>query len=672
MSDDTPWKPPAPGDGDPTAPEPFAAPNPPNPSSLPYLPPSPWAQGGAPSAASVEDGSPLAVPPVAGAASVPTVESALAPAADGGGGRKTRVLAIGTVAVIAVGLGGIFAVRGLASESAGGAASPDELGQQFLDAIEGEDVLGIIDTLLPGERDTLGQPFIDTMTELQRLEVLASDFDLSQLAGLDIQLADRSVAVETTNVDDIVHVGLVADVTVTVDGSAIPIGDLVEDNLPEDALTELRGSKATETDTFDFDLTAVRDDDRWYFSVWYSVAEAARADSGYSEIPVTGVGAVGAESPEVALDRFVEQIETLDVRGIIQSLDPYEAAALQRYAPLFLADIEAAVSEVPTSIDVIEYDFRFEGDGPSRTAFVESFTVVVIEEDATLVTLTYDGTCFKAVWEFPEMGPDEVEFCGDQLDLAEEVYGVEIPTEVQELADAVTEAFADMEPAGVEFRERDGEWYISPLSTVTEAWLKVLRALDRDELDRIVAAAPPAFESMSASLFGVYEDFAGDSFAEEWASDDGHDTAEDWANEDDVAWTEETDPGGTTTGPPVTYAVDECYGIAETAEAMACFDDLLASGEIEAWAIPVALRYPECGIAELTWTSELYGLPDAEYTSALLGARTCFDDLVASGELDEWDVPFEVANVDCFEGRNWYSTFDDEEYDARVSECTGF
>ena len=65
----------------------------------------------------------------------------------------------------------------------------------FLDALDDEDVLGLVDVLLPGERATFRQPLEDLVGELQRLEVLSEDADLAKIDGIDISITDRDVDV---------------------------------------------------------------------------------------------------------------------------------------------------------------------------------------------------------------------------------------------------------------------------------------------------------------------------------------------------------------------------------------------------------------------------------------------------------------------------------------------
>ena len=283
MHDDSPWKPPA--DGDVTAPSPTSSsadgevtapstpprlPEPalPGPSAaghVPTLPPAnvppPPPQAVAPSAwqpGGAADQPVLAPPAAAAAAAVPpspwaagqsasspqTSPPPLVQSAPPGRPRRSRLLVgAAAAAVVAVGGAGIFAVANMSGSTVGGAATPDELGVEFLSAVENEDVLGVIDVLVPGERDSLGQPFVELVSELQRLDVLAPT-DLSQISGIDIELSGETVQVRPTNVPDIVNVDMRADVVVSIDGAELPIGDLITDNMPDDMLTEVRGTRA--------------------------------------------------------------------------------------------------------------------------------------------------------------------------------------------------------------------------------------------------------------------------------------------------------------------------------------------------------------------------------------------------------------------------------------------
>ena len=114
----------------------------------------------------------------------PPFETASAPPSR----RRKGVLIAAVVTVLAVGGAATFAATQMAGSNAGGAASAQEVGEQVLAAIENEDVLGILDLLMPGEREVFKQPAIDFVSELSRLEVLSPAADLAKIEGVDLAI----------------------------------------------------------------------------------------------------------------------------------------------------------------------------------------------------------------------------------------------------------------------------------------------------------------------------------------------------------------------------------------------------------------------------------------------------------------------------------------------------
>ena len=128
-------------------------------------------------------------------------------------------------------------------------------------------------------------------------------------------------------------------------------------------------------------ITTVEQDGRWYVSLWYSVAEVARTGAGLTEVPEQDQAIVpdGGDSPEAAMDQFLERAASLDIEAMISSLDPDEAEALQRYAPLFIGEAQGSIDEMlaesglEVSIEDVEYDVTVDGD--RATILPTSFTV---------------------------------------------------------------------------------------------------------------------------------------------------------------------------------------------------------------------------------------------------------------------------------------------------------
>ena len=632
---------------------------------------SPWAREG------------LEPPPGLSPDDAPVVE----PVATEPKSRRSKGVLVGAVvAVLAVGAAGVFAVARFRDSAQGGAGSPSELGAALFAAMEDEDVLGATDLLLPGERDLFKQTMIDYVAELSRLEVLTPDADLANIDGIDVVLGDTSVVAHATNVTDIVNLDLHAEVTTTVDGMAFPLGDLVIDNMDPDDVAEIRGSVETSTEEFDETLTAVQEDGRWYFSIFYSAAEVARGETD-SDIPEQGIGADGADSPEAAFDLMLDRMQELDVAGMIRDLNPGEAAALQRYAPIFLEEAEAAVSDVPFAVAITDREFHIDGDGEQRTVVIDGLTIRVAGDDEDTgeshsAEIRFEGSCTHA-----EVDGETFDFCaGDRLSLPEvDEYLSDSPA-IAAFIETLGEALSDIEPIGVEVRQYDGAWFVSPTATYTEAFLAVLRALDRHELDQLIALFEPAADEFFGSMFGGFgeydDDLDDDYFEDDYFEDDDF---EDYSYDDsyDTSFGDELAPVtvpemsfddsfGDLSGEAESAEVvpwDECYSKEAAADASACFEQYVATGELDATFMPVELRFPECGYSEVAWSGELYGMSDADFIATVEAARPCFLALVAAGTLDEYELPNEIAYLECFEGRNWYNTFDDAEYDERYYDC---
>ena len=109
---------------------------------------------------------------------------------------------------------------------------------------------------------------------------------------------------------------------------------------------------------------------------------------------------------------------------------------------------------------------------------------------------------------------------------------------------------------------------------------------------------------------------------------------------------------------------EECWQELEATAARDCFQALVDSGELDATFVPWYLRFPECGVAEIGWSGDYYSLPDAEFVSLVEEVAPCFQTLLQSGEVEEIDLPYEITNPDCLDGRNWYTVTDEDWLDA--------
>jgi hypothetical protein len=544
------------------------------------------------------------------------------PAPPGRSRGKIVGAAVGALAIVGA---GTFAVARIAGDdAAGGAATPEDAGLAFVEAIGNEDLLGVVDVLLPGERDALGGPLSDIVDELQRLEVLSDDADESAISGVDFEFEDVSVDADATNVDDIANLTIDATVTGSVNGEELPVGEWLRDELG-DELDELDETDTTEGESLN--ITAVEEDGRWYLSWFYTSAENAREEAGGEDIPGEGVTPAGGDSPEAALDVLLDAVEELDLEALIAGLDPNEAQALQRYAPLFLDDAQAELDEVPLEITVDDRSYRVEGSGDTRSVVLDGVTIEATAEGDTVTMALRDGC-----WIVNVPDAEETNSCDspDEVPALDDVF--EDPEAIEDFLADVREAFADYENPGLVVSEVDGSWYLSPIATGSEQLLAVVRSLTREEIEELQAQ----FDDVAAAFENVVVDEE-----EELSSGDGEETI---------------DPA------------EECWIESDARAATTCFDALVAAGEIEASSVPWYLRNPECGLADLGWNGDYYSLPDAEFTATVEEAAPCFQELVESGEVSEFDLPVEILHPECLFGRNWYATTDDD-YLQEFEDC---
>lgn len=629
---------------------------------------SPWAPPG--SALPPPPGTAAPVPPAAppaGTMSGPASawgEPPMVPVTQGtgdgsGGPRRSRGKLIGgLVGVGALVAAGTFAVVSITgNDEQGGAASPEEVVTSLAEAVDNEDVLGMIDLLLPGERDTFREPLITFFDHLRRLEVLSDDASLDKLGGVDFQVTIDDVQVEPTNVDDIANVVASGTSSVTVNGDEVPLGDLLIDQ----AFGGDRPDMDADEDATSFDddrFTVVQEDGRWYLSAFYSIAEQARGDQ---DIPTEGVAPAGADSPDGAVAALLDDVSDLDLEGIIADLDPTEMGALQRYAPLFLDDAQQSIDDVGIEWGIENVEYSVEGSGARRSVGIDHLEFRAADptdSDAGDVSLVYDDGCFEVTLfdESERACPGDLGSLNEAIDsLGEGADDAEVQA-LRDLADAYERAFADYDPTGIAVHEVDGRWFVSPLRSMADGLDATLSALDADELSELIDAARTAFEDTVGSI-DIDDPLDGLDVGLDDSSDDTVDESVGEPSDDTVDTSDESFD-----------ALTACYSEADAAAGVQCFQDGIADGTIDPSYVSAPIRHPECGVAE-AYFGGLFSLTDDEFTTLVTGASPCFLKLVESGELASYEVPDELIAPECVEGRNWYAVFDDEAYNERVFDC---
>jgi hypothetical protein len=289
--------------------------------------------------------------------------------------QRRRVAGIGaTVAVLA----GAFGLTTMSFQGAdgGGAATPEDAVRALVDALSSEDVLGALDVLEPTEGQALRGAIESIASESQRIGLLSDSLDLNRLGGLD--LAFDEVTFSTEYIETGLAAVTLADGTfaATFEPVTFPLGGALRGAL--DASAGRIGTDLATTEPSVF-AAVVERDGRWYVSPSFTAAEYARRAAGLPmpELPAS-VDAVGSPSPQAAATAFYDAVAALDAVAVLATMESAEAAAIIRYSPLWLADLEGAVGRLvddglTLSVSLGAVDEQ--GSGSRRTMTPTTFVI---------------------------------------------------------------------------------------------------------------------------------------------------------------------------------------------------------------------------------------------------------------------------------------------------------
>ncbi|HEX4902583.1 MAG TPA: hypothetical protein VFV42_07220 [Acidimicrobiales bacterium] len=409
--------------------------------------------------------------------------------------------------IVAGALGAVLLAGGVAFAATqagddGGAETPEAAVEQLLDAMADEDLLGALASLDPGERDTFREPVEDLFEELERLGVVGSSFELTGVDGVDIEFDDVTFRTEPV-VDGLARVYVTGgSATYAVDGSELPIGDFLADTLDRfgvdpGALLETDTEEAIAgEDTF---LVARDTGDGWRVSIGYTAAEAARESMGAPAPPATGMEAIGADSPEEAVEGLLRAAAAIDIPDAVARLSPDELRALHHYWPVLVDPSELpSADDLDVSVELSELELDADTDGDRAQVLVRRIGADVASEDFTGGATIADGC---------------ITLRGDAVDAAQEELGIDGDTVCQDdLPEIFEEAMGQLDGSGLGFglggiddlvvpgldpaqgtfgitaTRVDGQWYVAPIRTFADLGIAGLRTVEREDLEVAVDA----------------------------------------------------------------------------------------------------------------------------------------------------------------------------------------
>jgi hypothetical protein len=575
-------------------------------------------------------------------------------------GKRSRGKVIGGLfAVVAlVGAGG-FAVSKIVAGSDGGASNPTEVGTRLMDSLAAEDVLGVVDLLLPGERDMMRQPLIDLVDNLKRLGVADNTASLQKVGALDISFENVEVKPTPTNVDDVSDINITAKGTVAVDGKKVPIGPLLID----EAFGGDRPSINSQTQStgLDWHLATVKHGGRWYLSAFYSIAESTRHGA---DIPESPIVPHGADTPEGALQSVFNAVDDLDLQALIAALNPNEAEALQRYAPLFIDKAQSSLDKLKVNIGFSDTKFTVAGSGDRRTVTVDGFKMHFAKGSQD-VTVELKGGCTTVT-----VGDTTTDSCasGNSIDSMVKALGLDDNSDVQSLIKTVRSAFSDMKPVGVTVQNVGGKWFVSPVGTGADAILAVLAALDKGELTDIIDGIKKVSQTLSLNggVFGATES-GGQTSSTDTVPFDTVPMATVPSNTE-VFSPDTTLPETSVPDTSGASGMDVCYQHVDYAAFSACVTSGINDGSIDATMVPAQFRFADCGVGDKYYSGSVYAMSDTDFMAFATAAAPCFKKYVDNGTVSGFELPYELYRPDCLEGKNWY-TATDSAYFERLGTC---
>ena len=399
--------------------------------------------------------------------------------------RSRRLL--GAVAVVlAVGAGAF----GVITLSAGdGSDDPGVAVEAMFDAIDHEDVIGVLEALAPNERKILRPAVEETRAQAERVKVASPDLDLRKVAGIDLEVKGLTYTTERLG-DDVTAVDLTGGtISSATELDRLPLGStvrrIVDRSQRRDGGADDDGRSEGRIELGGVRLVTTRSGGGWHVSALYSLAETIRLDQEeVGAVPDFGNGITtkGAADPEAAVREALAAAADLDVRRLIELTPAREAAVLHDYGAL-LVD---AASEADESSGFQIQDLKLRTtDGPDGTKVVSPASYRATQTDGSFVTTyAYDGTCTTTTFDDPDHqdgpgdgstgGPEVLKVCDDDANGR----------------DTVLSPFAFFGLGGlgsqikVVTEQHDGQWFISPTRSVIESTIGGLRDLSPEQVER--------------------------------------------------------------------------------------------------------------------------------------------------------------------------------------------
>ena len=399
------------------------------------------------------------------------------------GQRRPRGRALLTVAaavaLVGAGTGTSLALSG---GSAGGAATPAGAVSALFTALGNSDVIGMLDSVAPGERDAIEPGLEDIFGQFKRLGILSTGADLGDVTGLSAQYKGFATSTDQLAPD-------VAAVTVTggsgtgsVDPGQLPLATYFKDLLG----VALNGTPHTATSPASGPLVLGTEEvgGSWYVSLGYSIAINVLKGEGQSGAPPasTALQAVGASTPQGAVQALFDDVSNFDLGGLLADFPPDEMAALDAYAPDWLPQAQSALDTAKTEVSIGFSNLNFTTQPLSDGTLVQVGPGMTFQLSAHGANVSYANGCVTEQYQ----GRVTHECRSQEIGSVDKIVQM-LPASVQPVLERLLSAKPD---EGFVTVEENGSWFVSPLRTAFQsvsAWLALFQPSD---IQTFISSAP--------------------------------------------------------------------------------------------------------------------------------------------------------------------------------------
>jgi len=420
------------------------------------------------------------------------------PQTGGGSGKKSRTPIIVTAIAVVVALlagGGIwyFGIRD--TKSAGGQGSPQAAADAMLLSLSQKDPVGVADQLDPAEASLFSDLNGEFLTELKRLQILSPSASATSLTGSKITVSGLTYGPDPDQIND--HLTVVkltgGTVTVTSDLSQLPLTDKIK-NAAGDSLDKLK----TQTRTYDIAdqvrkaghpirIATVNRDGKWYPSLFYTAADYIVQETKVGNPTAADfIAPTGGSSPEDAMDKLLAASTSANYEAIIGLLPPREMGVMHDYGRLLTRQIPSGGRSSLGGAQVSNATWDVTDVAGGKLVSIKTLTVQVRDQSVTIIrdpaaaslTITASGQAPIVLTKDTIASYIDKEFSGSRSSRS---------SMDPQVVKIIGQEFEQLIGIGVVMTQDGGKWYMSPVRSYAEIFVKVLKGLQPEDIDYFIS-----------------------------------------------------------------------------------------------------------------------------------------------------------------------------------------